>query len=274
MRTYGLIRGILYFSPAQCDAVVIQAQRSLHSDLLAVNSSALQLLRASYLQRAYSQSTLIMPKRKSVSKAVEGPAFSIAPIPIPNFEDDQAPPLKRRASQRKVSQPKPNTGSTNPDKNANVLDAPEALRASPDASEPDERLNVAEAGMDVDKQVKDEDVDDSPLSDAPEVEPEPKTKAKKPTSKAQTKAAPEKDGKGAAKPKPTAAAKEKKETTKEPQFLDPEAEGNEEADEEEIQAALSRPPPVNSDYLPLPWKGRLGYVRLLRINPRERTDHL
>jgi hypothetical protein len=24
--------------------------------------------------------------------------------------------------------------------------------------------------------------------------------------------------------------------------------------------ALSRPAPVNSDYLPLPWKGRLGYV--------------
>ena len=41
---------------------------------------------------------------------------------------------------------------------------------------------------------------------------------------------------------------------------DPEAEGDEEAGEEEIQQALSRPPPVNSDYLPLPWKGRLGYV--------------
>jgi hypothetical protein len=42
---------------------------------------------------------------------------------------------------------------------------------------------------------------------------------------------------------------------------DPEAEGDELADEEEIKEALSRPPPVNSDYLPLPWKGRLGYVR-------------
>ena len=44
---------------------------------------------------------------------------------------------------------------------------------------------------------------------------------------------------------------------------DPEAEGAEEADEEEIKEALSRPPPVNSDYLPLPWKGRLGYVCLV-----------
>jgi hypothetical protein len=42
---------------------------------------------------------------------------------------------------------------------------------------------------------------------------------------------------------------------------DPEAEGEELADEEELKEALSRPPPVNSDYLPLPWKGRLGYVR-------------
>lgn len=31
-------------------------------------------------------------------------------------------------------------------------------------------------------------------------------------------------------------------------------------DEAEVKEALSRPPPVNSAYLPLPWKGRLGYV--------------
>ncbi|KAI9749133.1 MAG: UV-damage endonuclease [Chaenotheca gracillima] len=44
---------------------------------------------------------------------------------------------------------------------------------------------------------------------------------------------------------------------------DPEAEENEEEDEvEEIQAAATRPPAVNSDYLPLPWKGRLGYACL------------
>ncbi|KAF2460354.1 UV-endonuclease UvdE-domain-containing protein [Lineolata rhizophorae] len=43
---------------------------------------------------------------------------------------------------------------------------------------------------------------------------------------------------------------------------DPEAEGGEDVDEDEIREALSRPPPVNSDYLPLPWKGRLGYACL------------
>lgn len=31
--------------------------------------------------------------------------------------------------------------------------------------------------------------------------------------------------------------------------------------EEELKEAAFRPPPVHSDYLPLPWKGRLGYVR-------------
>lgn len=27
-----------------------------------------------------------------------------------------------------------------------------------------------------------------------------------------------------------------------------------------IERALERPPPVNSDYVPIPWKGRIGYV--------------
>lgn len=29
---------------------------------------------------------------------------------------------------------------------------------------------------------------------------------------------------------------------------------------DEVQEALGRPPAVNSDCLPLPWRGRLGYV--------------
>ena len=143
----------------------------------------------------------------------------------------------------------------NPDKNANVLDAPEALRASPDG---DETMNLEKAGMDVEKQVKEED-SDSPLSDIQDIEEPVEQKKTKAKSKGAAAATVKKNDKQDSK-KPAAAAKDKKEATKEPQFLDPEAEGDEEADEEEIQAALSRPPPVNSDYLPLPWKGRLGYV--------------
>lgn len=42
--------------------------------------------------------------------------------------------------------------------------------------------------------------------------------------------------------------------------LDPESDVDVPVEAEELQEALSRPPPVNSSYLPLPWKGRLGYV--------------
>jgi hypothetical protein len=42
--------------------------------------------------------------------------------------------------------------------------------------------------------------------------------------------------------------------------LDPESDEDIPVEAEELQEALGRPPPVNSSYLPLPWKGRLGYV--------------
>ena len=271
MLRYGASRCRLNASCFRPIAVQVEAQTSAPEGRFAANSTDPRLLQNRIRYRLYSQTTLAMPKRKSVSKATNEPAFTLAPIPIPNFEEDSAPPLKRRASQRKVSQPKPNTGSTNPDKNANVLDGPGALRASPDASEPDERLNVAEAGMDVDKQVKDEDEDDSPLSDLPESQPEPRTKKAKPRARAN--ATSKKEVTDEAKSKPAPATKEKKEASKVPQFLNPEAEGDEEADEEEIQAALSRPPPVHSDYLPLPWKGRLGYVSTPLLQLFEYADY-
>lgn len=42
--------------------------------------------------------------------------------------------------------------------------------------------------------------------------------------------------------------------------LDPESDEDVPVEAEELKEALGRPPPVNSSYLPLPWKGRLGYV--------------
>ncbi|RAL17006.1 UV-endonuclease UVE-1 [Aspergillus homomorphus CBS 101889] len=44
--------------------------------------------------------------------------------------------------------------------------------------------------------------------------------------------------------------------------VDPESDEDVPLEAEELQDALSRPPPVNSSYLPLPWKGRLGYACL------------
>ena len=238
------------------------ADRHLSCGLLQLprlaNSSITFLQVPPRIFRSQRPCTFTMAKRKSSSQVNQEPAFTIAPIPVPTFDEDLPPP-KRRASQRKVSQPKPNTGSTNPDRNANVLDAPEALRASPDADEPDERMNLANAGMDVENQVKEED-NDSPLSEISDIEPP--VEAKKPKTKSKAPGRSKVEAKDAVKTKGTKDGKDNKQVAKEPQFLDPEAEGDEEADEEEIQAALSRPPPVNSDYLPLPWRGRLGYVSL------------
>lgn len=158
------------------------------------------------------------------------------PIPIPdgptyNATESMPPPAKR---QRPGRPSRTNSKAiTNPDVNSQVLDAPNALRASPDHGEKE----------------------DSPLSDVPD-----DVKSEKPVAK-------KRGGKQAAK-----STKEEKDAetvmpVKKPKpgvegLDDPEAEGEEEADEEEIKEAMLRPPPVNSDYLPLPWKGRLGYACL------------
>lgn len=206
-----------------------------------------------------------MPKRKS-SAVLAQPTTSSEMPPLLAATEDASPMPKRRASARRVSQAK---ASMNPDKNANVLDHPQAYRASPDSDSNGDRMDL-DAVMNVEQQVKDEDQDDSvpslvthgesdsTLSDISEMESP--IKAKAPPARAS-----KKGGKAKAAPEAKSAgpAKVKKEDAKEPQFLDPEADGVEEADEEEIKEALSRAPPINSDYLPLPWKGRkLGYVSL------------
>lgn len=199
-----------------------------------------------------------MPKRKSkTTESIPLPpvnAESFATLSTQKLETDRPQaakheengqrPAKRRAKTRKLP-------STNPDCNAAVLDGAQALRASPDADECDERMDVEAAGMDPKKQIKQE--DDSVSSE--KVARKAGRGAKKDPGDATTKDKVQNDQELAAAPKV------KKEGKKE-SYLDPEAEDDEEADEEEVQAALSRPAPVHSDYLPLPWKGRLGYVCL------------
>lgn len=165
------------------------------------------------------------------------------------------PPPKRRASARNVS----TAVETDPDLNPSVIDAPNALRASPD-SDVNEEIVPGEVKA-----------EESPLSDAPDtVEVLEKKTAKK---KALKKAKAETNDPEVPKKKPAkkaAVKKEKKDSVndsptevaeKDPN-ADPEAEGDDVANEDEIKEALGRPPPVNSDYLPLPWKGRLGYACL------------
>ena len=174
-----------------------------------------------------------MPRGKrtssSMAAAATGPALTTVPIPVPPFTDEILTATengpRKRASRRNTSRTTDAVEalSTNPDVNSEVFDAPVALRASPDAEEKGESLDIEKVGL----------------------------------GKAAKRSA------GAAAAAGTSIPKAKKAEAQEPRFLDPEADGDEEeADEEEIQAALSRPPPVNSDYLPLPWKGRLGYACL------------
>ena len=167
------------------------------------------------------------------------------PPPLENL----LPPPKRQA-RRNI--PK---DMTNPNKNEQVLDGAQALRASPDATEKSEKLNVKKIGL-KEKQIKGE--DDSPPSLVEDEGSESSlSELSDPASPSQPIAKPTKPSKKKVKSEP---AVEKEDSGA--RYVDPEAEDDEEAGEEEIQSALSRPPPVNSDYLPLPWKGRIGYACL------------
>ncbi|KAK4547938.1 hypothetical protein LTR36_010657 [Oleoguttula mirabilis] len=195
-----------------------------------------------------------------------------------------APPPKRRAPSRNASTA---AATVNPNINGEIIDAPGATRASPDG---DVNVDIVPGAVKQANRTRSE----SPLSDAPAVVEPPKKKnrggAKKadagrdvheaeevvsavvdaatsgkpaPAKKARGKKVKQEDGDDEAatkhaKPSPPKKAR----TPADDERADPEAEGDEEADEEEVKEALSRPPPVNSDYLPLPWKGRLGYACL------------
>ncbi|MCJ1426779.1 UV-damage endonuclease [Sticta canariensis] len=209
-----------------------------------------------------------MAKRKAHSTLAQESPLTTIPIPVTPF-DNSLPP-KRRASQRIASQPKVEPAPANPDGNLNARDGGEAIRASPEVEELDERLKSGKVVMDGESHVKKEDKDiddsDSPLSDLSNTDSA--VKAGNSKFKSKLKPAGHIGVKSGITDKRTdvgttvQVTKIKQQSAKGYLFLDPEAEGDEAADEEEIQAALSRPPPVNSDYLPLPWRGRLGYACL------------
>jgi len=178
-------------------------------------------------------------KRSGIAGAAEIAAMDAAAEDA--LQSREAPISKPSRAPRKTK------FTTNPDKNPEILDAPDALRASPDSD-----INEKIAPDHVKKE-------ESPLSDVPDIEP-PKKKAKGGKKKA-AETSTEADGADVETPK-KAPAKSKAKTNDEDAFRDPEADGDEEADEEEVKEALSRPPPVHSSYLPLPWKGRIGYACL------------
>lgn len=181
-------------------------------------------------------------KRSSLAEVVTSSTSIVGTI---------APVSRDSAPAQKVSRKQPARSNAtrtdaNPDTNTEVLDGREALRASPDAE--GENGNLTENGL-IPKSTKTgssglrtpaklrapQQPSDSSLSELSDVLESPITQSKG---------------------KPNAS---KLATS----FLDPEADADDlDADPEELSAALSRPPPVNSSYLPLPWKGRLGYACL------------
>lgn len=165
---------------------------------------------------------------------------------------------------------------TNPDHKAEIFDGPEALRASPDADDRGEaynpkkvhgRLTVKRAnGM---KSVNYEESDSS-LSNLESyaeysVTPPPKKVKKMPTksSVAAKKGSDEiKIFKAEQAAKKVVTKPTKNEDDEDGSFRpDPEADDDQTAEDyDAVKRDAARPPPVNSGYLPLPWKGRLGYV--------------
>ena len=159
------------------------------------------------------------------------------------------PPPKRRASTRQSL----SGAAVNPDMNGDVVDAPDATRASPD-SDVNEAIIPGpvkkESGKRGRSKVKKVEHETNGV-DASKVDTTADKKVKR-----SNKASKEVKVEVEATTTPAISKMIKEEAE------DPEADGEEVADEEEIKEALTRPPPVNSDYLPLPWKGRIGYACL------------
>lgn len=193
-----------------------------------------------------------MAKRKR--SAVTGVEAALSPRTLPaNIASVVSGMIPVKTGHGSIERPHPEPANINvdPDTNPDLRDGQAALRASPDADEPGEKFAVEKAvpkkkvtkAATPNPKLKISESESS-LSELSDIE-DPVLSRKAP---AKNKAAPKKNG---------VVKKEEK-----MEIDDPEVEDNEEADPEEFQAAISRPPPVNSSYLPLPWKGRLGYACL------------
>jgi UV DNA damage endonuclease len=201
-----------------------------------------------------------MAKRKRSTVAAALPTATEAPVvdrskvrqtevPLPpNITSDAPEPRRRQSSCGEKIAP------TNPNTNPDVLDGVSALRASPDGYEDGPPESLLTPGM-----------TNGTINGAAKDVTAQKLSAEAPANKGRRKKVPatqvkvepdeSKDNAVNGVAKKVSALTETTGMAGDPE----DAEGLED-DEVEIKEALSRPPPVNSDYLPLPWKGRLGYV--------------
>ena len=187
---------------------------------------------------------LVMAKRKrSTATNYVAVPQSTAAITVPSSDDSA---LIQKSSSRKPSQPKPADIDANPQTNHAVIDGQGALRASPDAEGDNEKF-------------REDKLTDIRATKADEAKPTAarlvKRNASSDSSLSELSDIPESPGRQSRNRQGAAMAPVS--------FLDPEADAEDlDADPVELSTALSRPPPVNSPYLPLPWKGRLGYACL------------
>ena len=223
--------------------------------------------------RASESKMPLKRKRSSVAKiasAVNIPTISHeTPILSPRPAVNRAPPKQQAYRRGKID--------TNPDHNADIVDGKTALRASPDADEKGESLDVKKVAQEPRRTsaktngIKEED-GDSPLSDLETPAPPSVQKQKKSPTKSSVAAKKGSDEIKAFKAeqaaKKAAATKVKKEDDEDEweKRVDPDGDEDGPTDDiDTIKNEAARPPPVNSDYLPLPWKGRLGYVRCINF---------
>lgn len=175
---------------------------------------------STFSNRALSSITMAKRKRLSEAQALQS---TQTPIPVPPLRQP------RRSSQRAIS-----TVTSDPALGNDVFDGIEALRASPSALPDDPIFGLPDSSVGAQK--KKAKAAAPRRADAPsniELEVlEPAENAVQPSS--------------------TRSSKD--------QIVDPEGDEIPVEDVGAVMAAASRPPPVDSDYLPLPWKGRLGYV--------------
>jgi UV DNA damage endonuclease len=222
------------------------------------------------------KTTNMPPKRKRSSVAdAATPANEIptvlheTPIPPPNLSG-KPPAPKRQASRR-------GKFDTNPDHNTDIVDGKTALRASPDADEKGEAFDIQKVKNrpatpaktnGVNGAVKEEE-SDSPLSELELPVPAPSKKQKKSPTKSSIAAKKGSDeikafkSEQAARKAAEAKIKKEDDVDEWEKRLDPDGDDTGPAEDIDVmKKEAARPPPVNSDYLPLPWKGRLGYVRI------------
>lgn len=264
----------MFLSPKSClrlsrTSTIAWSSHRLHSRRRSTLSYHLLFNRSRF------QESRMPPKRKRSSAAgisTSAPVVNIPSVPhetpIPPPSSTKPPAPKRQSSRR-------GKFDTNPDHNADVVDGNTALRASPDADEKGEALDVQKVSNGVPSTpaetngIKEED-DDSPLSDLdPEsLAPPSSKKQKKSPTKSSISAKKGSDEIKAFKVEQAAkkaiASKVKKEDDEDEWDKRVDPDGDEVGPVEDVDTLkleAARPPPVNSDYLPLPWKGRLGYVR-------------